>query len=90
MKTRRFEAEEMQIIEENLTQQEFDNYIEDVKCEFEGDSYAGKPITIPLHEDLQEVWIYEDGTENRKNILYTEDYNKETGENTYTIYDYIR
>lgn len=90
MKTRKFEAEEMQIIEENLTQQEFDNYIENVKCEFEGDSYAGEPRTIPFHEDLQEIWVYEDGTENRKNILFTEDYNEETGENTYTIYDYIK
>lgn len=55
MKTRKFEAEEMLIVEENLTQQEFNDYIENVKCEFEGDSYVGEPNTIPFHEDLQEI-----------------------------------
>lgn len=83
----RFDGGTLDVLEDNLTPQEFDNYIQGIEDEFEGNTYISNPENVPWYNDLQRVEIYSDiDEEPSKFVYYTENYDATNDETTFTIY----
>lgn len=79
----------MKKIEENLTQEQFDNYCQDIENNMESETtYFGQiDEHVAYSESLQRRHIYGDENDEHEIVLYVANYNEETGETTYDIYD---
>ena len=75
-------------IKENLSYEEFENYCEDIRNNMESATtyYGQQDEFVPYYGDLQKRHIYGEEDEHEV-ILYVANYNEETGETTYDIYD---
>ena len=84
----RFNEGELNVVESDLTPTEFDEYIQDIKDTFEGNTFISVPTSVSWYNDLQKVEIYSsDVNEPSEFVYYTEDYDAINNETTYTIYD---
>lgn len=84
----RFDGGELNVIKDNLTLSEFNDYIQNIENTFSGAiTFVSNPENVPLYNDLQRVEVYSDDTnEPSKFVYYTEDYDVVNDETTYTIY----
>ena len=80
----------MKILEKGLTEKEFEEYCIDKSNELEGSTYFGQiDKEIAFSGEVKVRRIYSEDNDEVLEILYTIEYNEETGETTYTIYDEI-
>lgn len=78
----------MKIIEKSLTSKEFDEYCSNRSCELEGNTYFGQyDEELAFSGGVKIKRIYSDETDDIIEILYDFEYNEETGEITYIIYE---
>lgn len=79
----------MKKIEENLTQEEFDNYCEAVADRMESETtyYGQIDEHVAYSESLQRRHIYGDEKDEHEVVLYEQKYDEETGTVSYDIYD---
>lgn len=79
----------MRKVEENLTQEEFENYCEDVRNRMESETtYFGQmDETVAYSGDLKVKHIYGDENDEHESVLYEEKYNEENDTLTYDIWE---
>lgn len=80
----------MKILEKGLTEKEFDEYCVDKSNNLEGNTYFGQiDEEIAFSGGVKVRRIYSEDNDEVIEILYAIEYNEETRESTYTIYDEI-
>lgn len=81
----------MKIIEKGLTEQEFEDYCEDVKTRMESETcyYGQQDEYVPHYGDIQRRHIYGDEKEEHEVVLYEQHWDGDKNEATYDIYDTI-
>ena len=86
----RFDGGYLNVVMENITEQEFWNYIQDIENTLEGETYVGEPTTVAWYDGVYQREIYSlDDTENAsKFVYYSSEYNEDTNETLYTIYEF--
>lgn len=88
--TKRFDGGYASIVAENITEQEFWDYVQDIESSFEADTYVSNPTNVPWYDDMYRIEIYsDDNSEPHKFLFFTKIFNDETNEPLYTIYDDI-
>ena len=86
----RFDGGYLNVVMENITEQEFWNYIQDIENTLEGETYVGESTTVAWYDGVYQREIYSlDDTENAsKFVYYSSEYNEDTNETLYTIYEF--
>lgn len=86
----RFDGGYLNVVMENITEQEFWNYIQDIENTLDGETYVGEPTTVAWYDGVYQREIYSlDDTENEsKFVYYSSEYNEDTNETLYTIYEF--
>lgn len=88
--TKRFDGGYASIVSENITEQEFWDYVQDIESSFEADTYVSNPTNVPWYDDMYRIEIYsDDNSEPHKFLFFTKIFDDETNEPLYTIYDDI-
>ena len=79
----------MRKVKENLTQEEFDNYCEDIINTMESETTYYGAVDLPMifSEDLKVKHIYGVEKDEHKTIIYDKKYNEETDALTYDIWE---
>lgn len=88
--TKKFDGGYLNVVMENITEQEFWDYIQDIESTLEGETYVGEPATVAWYDGVYQREIYSlDDTENAsKFVYYSSEYNEDTNETLYTIYEF--
>lgn len=86
----RFDGGYLNVVMENITEQEFWDYIQDIESTLEGETYVGEPTSVAWYDGVYQREIYTlDDTENEsKFVYYSSEYNEDTNETLYTIYEF--
>lgn len=81
----------MKKIKENITEEEFQNYLENIIANMESATtyYGQQDEYVPYYGDLQRRHIYGEEENEHKVVLYVRNYNEQTDTITYDIFDEI-
>ena len=81
----------MKKIKENITEEEFQNYLENIIANMESaTTYFGQEDEyVPYYDDLQRRHIYGGEENEHEVVLYIRNYNEQTDTITYDIFDEI-
>ena len=88
--TKRFDGGYASIVAENVTEQEFWDYVQDIESSFAADTYVSNPTNVPWYDNMYRIEIYsDDNSEPHKFLFFTKIFDDKTNEPLYTIYDDI-
>lgn len=81
----------MKKIKENITEEEFQNYLENIIANMESaTTYFGQEDEyVPYYDDLQRRHIYGEEENEHEVVLYIRNYSEQTDTITYDIFDEI-
>lgn len=80
----------MKLINENLTEEEFGNYVQNIMDNMESETvYTGQQDDyVPYYGELQRKHIYGDEKDEHEVVLYIQKYDEKNDKITYDIYEW--
>ena len=81
----------MKVNREKLSEEEFEEYCQDICSNMESATtfYGQIDETVPYYGELKRRHIYGEENDEHESVLYVQNYDEETGNITYDIYDTI-